>query len=330
MRLTIFLIIVLASCSSPTSKKVKEDKPEPIKPVASKVVEVKKGPKAVIKEQLSGFYDEEQETNIVNQVKVNDSISYAISQTNDGICNTSYIHILKGEESLNFIEISKECDQDQNISFYTYMNYMKIEDTIFLITEYVEYVPKDSLDNMGEMLKSYDEYDLMQDTLVKKLAIFANGNTEIELVKDFTNYKRPSFENEDHEDDYQVVYLVVVDTGLDYFSLNEKMYGIKNAFNMEVDTLGRFFNKITKKLILPEDSEDEIYAGDYIPRRDVSSSLSIEYFGFYTPTANDNAFALVAGIYPKKKEAMMVESRLKKSYETSFVIESKIFMGCSH
>ena len=107
MRLTIFLIIAFASCSSPTSEKVKEDKKEPIKPVVVKVIEEEKGPKSVIKEQLSGFYDEEQETNIVNQVKVNDSISYAISQTNEGICNTSYIHILKGEESLIFIEISK-------------------------------------------------------------------------------------------------------------------------------------------------------------------------------------------------------------------------------
>jgi hypothetical protein len=330
MRLTIFLIIAFASCSSPTSEKVKEDKKEPIKPVVVKVIEEEKGPKSVIKEQLSGFYDEEQETNIVNQVKVNDSISYAISQTNDGICNTSYIHILKGEESLNFIEISKQCDHDQSISFYTHMDYIKVEDTTFLITEYVEYVSKDSLDDMGEMQKDYYEYDLLKDTLIRKLSIFANGNTEIEIVKDFFNYKRPSFEKEDHEDDYQVVYLVVVDTGMDYFSLNAKMYGIKNTFNMKVDTMGRFFNKITKRLILPEDSEDEIYAGDYMPRRDASSALSIEYYGFYTPTANDNAFALVAGIYPKKKEAMKVESRLKKGYSSCFLIESKIFMGCMH
>ena len=150
------------------------------------------------------------------------------------------------------------------------------------------------------------------------------------MVKDFSTYKRPSFEKEDHEEDYTTVYLVVVDTSSDYHTLNRTMYGIENVNSIKVDTMDRYFNETHKKLILPEDNEDEIYAGDYYPRRYASETLSIEYLGFYTPNAQDNTFALVAGIFNKKGEASKRHKKLKGEHTKSFVLESKIFMGCMH
>ncbi len=330
MRLIIpFVAIVIASCGSATNNDTEVVANEEKEPSVVKEV-VEKGPAATIKEQLSGFYDEEQETTIVKEVKVNDSINYAISQTNDGICNTSYLHLLQGEKSLNFVEIAKECDHDASIPFYSSFSYLNAGEDTFIVTEYISYVPKDSLDDIGEMNKSFKEYDLILDTLIKKLVINENGTLETILVKGFSTYKRPSFEKEDHEEDYNTVYLVVADTSADYRALNRKMYSIQDAFGIAIDTLGRYFNETTKKLVLPEDNEDEIYAGDYIPRRLISETMSIEYLGFYTPKSKDKTFAIVTGIFGLKSQASTIQKKLVKDYPNSFVLESKIFMGCMH
>ena len=323
------LSLTLIACGS-KPKKVKEEVVHTPVTKTQVIDKPEKIEEKVIKEQLSGYYDEEQETDIIQSYKINDSISYYISSTNDGICNSKYLHLLNKGRSLGFSDLGKECDHDLSIPFYSSFSYKVIDSVSFMITEYISYVPKDSLDDFGEMEKSYFDYTLIEDTLIKKVIVLPDGRLKTETLKNYSIYKKPSFEKEDHEEDYNTVFLVVVDTNVNYAVLNKKMYGMKNVYSIQVDTMNRYFNDQSQKLILREDDEDELYAGDYFPRRYVSNTLSIEYLGFYMPDTKDNTLALVAGIAGSKKEAALLMKKVKPMNPNTFILEAKIFMGCMH
>ena len=56
--------------------------------------------------------------------------------------------------------------------------------------------------------------------------------------------------------------VLIVDTGNIYYALNEKMYALGRTLNIEIDTIGRYYDKEKDLICLPEDDEDEMYAGD--------------------------------------------------------------------
>ncbi|MBX2930638.1 MAG: hypothetical protein KF781_01685 [Chitinophagaceae bacterium] len=86
-------------------------------------------------------------------------------------------------------------------------------------------------------------------------------------------------------------------------------------------------------IALPDDDEDEIYAGDYFPRRfpsETTENLSLEYLNFYQENARDKTIALVAGIYEKENSADSALIILKKVEQRGFKIKAKIYTGCMH
>lgn len=130
--------------------------------------------------------------------------------------------------------------------------------------------------------------------------------------------------------EYQVYYIVVADTSFDYFSLQKTMFLLEDKLLFEIDTLGRYYNPKTNLICLPEESVDEVYAGDYFPRRSPSATLSLEYLNFYKPSASDKTIALVAGIYEGEGEANVRLADVKKVVQSAFVIKSDVFVGCMH
>ena len=100
--------------------------------------------------------------------------------------------------------------------------------------------------------------------------------------------------------------------------------------NIPIDTMGRYFNKDKDLIALPDNSEDEMYAGEYLPRRFPSSDLSLEYLKFYQSQADNKTIALVAGIYESEKEADSVLTVLQKVEKKVFRIKAKIYEDCIH
>ena len=134
------------------------------------------------------------------------------------------------------------------------------------------------------------------------------------------------------DEQYMNAYIVVSDTSQNYFELRKKMFELSEHFKVEIDTMGRGFNKTKKLICLADNDEDEIYAGEYFPRRYPSETLSLEYFDFYTtgeiPT--ERTIALVTIITENKEEAENKLAELKKYSDRAFIINSKIYMGCMH
>ena len=129
---------------------------------------------------------------------------------------------------------------------------------------------------------------------------------------------------------YATYFIVIADTGLNYDLLHKKMSELHTRFSIPVDTMGRFYNREKDLIALPDDHEDEIYAGDYFPRRFPSDNLSLEYLQFYQKEAGEKTMALVAGIYEAGLSADSVITVLQQTEKNIFKIQANLYIGCMH
>lgn len=125
-------------------------------------------------------------------------------------------------------------------------------------------------------------------------------------------------------------FLSVADTGRDYFKLRALMLRVSNLTHAAIDTQGRYYNKKKDEIVLPEDDEDEIYAGEYFPRRFESSTLSLEYYGWYAKPSTEKNIAILAGIFSQQKSADSMTALIKPVAPKAFSIRVKIYTGCMH
>lgn len=142
--------------------------------------------------------------------------------------------------------------------------------------------------------------------------------TNNNLSEDTANYESATY------------FVIVADTGSDYYLLNKKMYTLGVQTGIPIDTMGRFYNSTKNLIALPDNSEDEIYAGDYFPRRFPSQNLSLEYLNFYSEKAGEKTIALVTGIYETENSADSAMTALQKTGQKAFKIKADIYVGCLH
>src|SRR5688572_6172647 len=69
-----------------------------------------------------------------------------------------------------------------------------------------------------------------------------------------------------YDDEMATRFVVVADTGFNYFTLRDQLLLLHDSLQQPIDTLGRTYNKTKDLIALPEDDEDEMYAGEYFPR----------------------------------------------------------------
>lgn len=125
-------------------------------------------------------------------------------------------------------------------------------------------------------------------------------------------------------------FVVVADTGFDYNLLSNEMFKLNQRLGIPIDTMGRSYN-VTKNLIaLPDDADDEIYAGDYFPRRFPSENLSLEYLSVYKRNTTEKTIALVIGIYETEELANKMLAKVRRYEDKAFMLESEIYVGCLH
>ncbi len=132
------------------------------------------------------------------------------------------------------------------------------------------------------------------------------------------------------EEDYVVLYAVIADTGYNYFLLNRAMYNLSAAMHIPVDTNGRHYDPQKKKIVLSDTDEDEMYRGEYFPRRFPSSYLSMEYYATYTSDSCGDVMALCAGLFENESEADSVLTLIKSATPKAFKVAAKMYLGCMH
>ncbi len=134
-------------------------------------------------------------------------------------------------------------------------------------------------------------------------------------------------ENEDMD---AIYYVVIADTGKSYSKLLHTMQRISKHLNLPIDSMERRYDPKNNLIALPENHEDEIYAGAYYPRRDPSEHLSIEYYDFFAGTHPDKTMALVTGIYERESRADSALQSMQRECTSAFKLKSIIFVGCLH
>ncbi|MVO09124.1 hypothetical protein GOQ30_08115 [Flavobacterium sp. TP390] len=128
----------------------------------------------------------------------------------------------------------------------------------------------------------------------------------------------------------ETFYVVVVDTSLNYAMLHQKMFDVHHKLTIPIDTMGRYYNPTKDLITLPEDDEDELYAGDYFPRRFPSETLSLEYLSIYKNNTNEKTIAVVSGIFEQEKKADSSLKEIQKVFPKTFKLKTEMFVGCLH
>ena len=130
--------------------------------------------------------------------------------------------------------------------------------------------------------------------------------------------------------DNATYFVVVADTGRDYYTLHRKMLELNRQYHIPIDTMKRYYNTTKNLIALRDDDEDEVYAGEYFPRRFPSANLSLEYLNFYKDEAGEKTIALITGIYEQEKSADSALAVLHKTVPAAHKIKADIYIGCVH
>lgn len=135
------------------------------------------------------------------------------------------------------------------------------------------------------------------------------------------------------KEQFMNAYVVIADTSQNYVDLRDKMFKLNDQLKAEIETMDRGFDSEKNLICLPLNAYDEIYAGEYFPRRYPSESLSLEYYNYYVTnekTMSQPTIALVTTITADRKFAKLKLAELKIYSKHAFMVKSKIYMGCIH
>lgn len=140
----------------------------------------------------------------------------------------------------------------------------------------------------------------------------------------------------DSSGEYETVYVVIADTSRQYRPLRQQMLRLQAATRQRIDTLGRFYDPKKNLIRLPdtapagdEKTFDEMYAGEYYPRRMPDATLSVEYADQYL-TARPKSMALVMGIYEQPARADSLLAVVRRTAPAAFRVKTSVYMGCLH
>jgi len=148
------------------------------------------------------------------------------------------------------------------------------------------------------------------------------------VIRDTTNEKQIDLP----EQESAIYYLVQVASGHNFDSLKAISSNAVSVLGSKFSMLDRVY-KPGKGIIVPENDGDEIYAGEYYPRRpfDDQNFVSIEMAsGFCDKEADTLEMVSVAGVYSLKSQADSVATLLKGKIPTVKTIQQEMYLGCMH
>lgn len=139
-----------------------------------------------------------------------------------------------------------------------------------------------------------------------------------------------TFDPKEDSISYSDFFLVVADTCANYYELNHNMFRISKAATLAIDTQERTYDPKKNTVVLTDSAEDEIYRGEFFPRRYSGEFLSMEPLNSIKRTSTDKYFALVGGIFEDKTKADSLAKILITKEPKTFVLKATMYMGCMH
>ena len=84
-----------------------------------------------------------------------------------------------------------------------------------------------------------------------------------------------------------------------------------------------------KGICFSKDIDDELYKGEYAPRRYCGDYISLENSSAYEGFV-EGYIVVIAGIYQNKDDAELALRDVKESYPDAYVKKTNLWMGCIH
>ena len=182
---------------------------------------------------------------------------------------------------------------------------------------------------------------LMRSTLLIGLAVLlgachpegtSTGSGPVSDSSDTTVAKAMEDTSDQWEPSDDMVQLVVTiaDTGRSYEAIHREMHLLADMLPADIDTMGRYYDVVRDSILLPLDNEDELYAGQYYPRRFEGNTLSIEYLDMYDTTGAPGTMALVTGLWATDQQADSALQLLRVHMPRAFLVHTRVYQGCMH
>ena len=136
----------------------------------------------------------------------------------------------------------------------------------------------------------------------------------------------PSLDTSHLDADNQAFWILVGDSSSQYWSLLKHAAVFAQQNKILFDSLERHFAPEKHTVVVDQTSEDEMYRGEYFPRRQTGTFMSIEPYSSYFPSYKGNAMLEVLGIYDQADSA----SYAMKQFPNASMKTCKLYMGCLH
>lgn len=153
-----------------------------------------------------------------------------------------------------------------------------------------------------------------------------------------------TIEENDEEvlEEVELNFVVSVAEGYNYDSLHAIAVDASKLLNFKFDTFDRYYDS-KRGIILPDNHEDDVWAGQYLLRRSGGEIVSIERSSAYIDTltmkqqaeayrsrSNATKMFVFASMYTDSHSADSIKNILVKKYASAKVIPTEIYQGCIH
>ena len=124
------------------------------------------------------------------------------------------------------------------------------------------------------------------------------------------------------------MYIVVLSQSDDYAGLVKRAKGISSDTGIKYDGEGMVYDP-KRGLIIPDDSDDDMWAGSYYPRRYDSRFISIEYSKYYLDKPKGK-YAIIGFMDMKAREAKRMHQWFQKYVPDAVYSHKPFWQGCIH
>lgn len=154
------------------------------------------------------------------------------------------------------------------------------------------------------------------------------------ITTDSTTYKTSAkdtgVKGQTSEEEMVDYYVLCLEKSNNYNYLDSLMLAAGPKTNLPIDTMNRYYNKKKKMIVLSDKDEDEMYRGEYAPRRFTGSFISIESYSYYQTEADQSMMCLIGGLFDKKEDAELLLNEIKETFPHSEVFHTRLYNGCIH
>lgn len=139
-------------------------------------------------------------------------------------------------------------------------------------------------------------------------------------------------DTETKNEDYETAFVIMLDTSEQFYKMYDLAMATSKKYQIEFDTTERTYFPETNIWGVSQSSSDEIYRGQYFPRRkgDEKEKLSLEYMYWYDKKSNDKKLMLVSNIFSFSMDAEQSVAAWRKSFPQAFILQCEMYMGCMH